>query len=152
MHRPRVAAWWQRLDPASRADLAARWGRPRASAEAEVELRGVFVDDATAREDQLDNAMWSRDFREYVTAHEELVFHVPERSFHICRAHRMARAVLEAGVIPAGFACPLGRAACPFVAAQSARPGAAMHLVPVRIGIARPATRRPGDPAPAPAA
>lgn len=102
-----------------------------------MELLGVFVDDDTAREDELDNAMWSDDFREYVTAHEELVFHVGDRSFHICRAHPAARAVAEAGVIPAGFACPLGRGACPFVGARSARPGASMHLVPLRLGSAR---------------
>lgn len=134
VHRPRVVAWWQRLDPISRADLVARWVRPRPFDEPEVELLGVFVDDVMAREDELDNAMWSRDFREYVTAHEELVFHVGDRSFHICRAHSTARAVVEVGVIPTGFACPLGRSACPFVEARSTRPDAPMHLVPLRIG------------------
>jgi hypothetical protein len=140
-HRPRVAAWWRRLDAAARADLVARWGRPRCPDEPAVELLGVFVDDATERADELDNAMWSDDFREYVTAHDELVFHVPARSFHICRAHPAARAVVARGVIPAGFACPLGRAGCPFVEAASGRPRAAMHLVPLRIGTARPQTR-----------
>ncbi len=136
-HRPRVAGWWQQLDAASRADLLARWSLPRATEEPEVELLGVFVYDAPAREDQLDNAMWARDFLEYVTAHEELVFHVAGRTFHICREHAAARAVVEAGVIPAGFVCPLGRAACPFVGAGSKRPGAPMHLVPVRLGPSR---------------
>jgi hypothetical protein len=51
------------------------------------------------------------------------------RTFHICSAHRAARAVLRAGFIPADFTCPLASAACPMRKLLDRAPGKSVRLL-----------------------
>ncbi|MDX2088361.1 MAG: hypothetical protein SFX73_10950 [Kofleriaceae bacterium] len=85
--------------------------------EGRLVLVGLLVDDACELE------TWRDELREYVQNHEDLVFHLEERTWHICRAHPVAHAVVATGVVPAGVTC--GNRTCPFA---SARP---MQLVAV---------------------
>jgi len=70
---------------------------------------------------------WTDDLREYVQTREGLVFHLEDRTFHICRSHPLARTVIETGVSAANFECP--RAECPFAAASRCAGGRAVQLV-----------------------
>jgi len=110
-------ARWRRTVPARvRADLAA-WR------EESFVLVGVPVE----VEELNEAAMWTDELREYVQTREDLVFHLEERSYHICRAHPLARVVVETGVIAPDFACPRGE--CPFAAASRCAGGRAVQLV-----------------------
>jgi len=91
---------WLRSSDAEENELLTPW---------DTALLGYFIDDEPAV-----NEHWTDDLREWISGHEEVVFFLEERTFHICRAHRDARRVIETGIIPAGFTCPLGRADCPF--------------------------------------
>ena len=116
-------ARWRRTVPARvRADLANR-------REAPLVLVGV-PEDVEARDEA---EMWTDELREYVQNREDLVFHLEERTFHICRAHPSARLVVETGVIAPDFTCP--RDACPFVAASRCAGGRSVQLVAVRLGL-----------------
>jgi len=86
-------------------------------------LVGVPVDG----EELNDAAVWTDDLREYVQTREGLVFHLEDRTFHICRSHPLTRTVIETGVIAANFECP--RAECPFAAASRCAGGRAVQLV-----------------------
>jgi hypothetical protein len=77
---------------------------------------------------KIENEMWTEQLQEWVTSHDDVVFFLEERKFHICRAHPKARRVLETGVVPATFACPLGRQRCPL--ASAVRPGCSIVLEP----------------------
>ncbi len=55
----------------------------------------------------------NRDLLEFILNHEEIVFFLEERSFHICTEHRQARAILERLKIPARFRCALRGEDCP---------------------------------------
>ena len=99
---------------------------------------GVWVDPELARE----NALWTQERIEYINAHPEVGFYLRERLFHICRAHPQARRVVQRGIVPTDWRCPLGRSACPFAAVTAKRWQFALHLVP-----AWPCTRQDGSPA-----
>ena len=99
--------WRRALPYAERAELAAA---PRAE---QIVAKAV---DPDARE----NAEWSAELAEYLTAHD--LFWVEERRYHICRPHPAARAVIATGVVPARFSCPLASAACPIAAASGCTP------------------------------
>ena len=77
-------------------------------------LVGLPIDDASELE------TWRDELREYVQNRDDLVFHLEERTWHICRAHPLARTIIVAGLIPAAFAC--GWRACPFGSAARGRP------------------------------
>ena len=77
-----------------------------------------------------EHAAWTHQLVEYINSHEEVEFHLKERTFHICRAHAEARRVIATGRIAADFACPVGAAACPFAAAAALVPGQAIRLKP----------------------
>lgn len=63
------------------------------------------------------------DLYEYLVGHE--AYFTDGRRFHICVAHRRARAALARGLAP-DFVCPLGAAACPMRAIADAAAGAAV--------------------------
>jgi len=113
--RAELARWRRRLPARVRADLV-EWR------EEPFVLVGVPVDP----EELNDAAMWTESLREYVQTREDLVFHLEERTFHICRAHPRARTVIETGVIAADFTCPRGQ--CPFAAASRCAGGRAVQL------------------------
>ncbi|WP_157068989.1 hypothetical protein [Sandaracinus amylolyticus] len=140
--RDTVEAWWADLDDDARDEFERLWdARSDDTAyyatvdargktewhELPIQLRGYFVDPETHRE----NAMWTRDLNEYVNSHEDVSFFLVHRSFHICRAHAIAREVARTGVVPAGFACPFAHAACPFERALDGAAGRAIWLLPV---------------------
>lgn len=116
--RAAFVRWRRTLSPRERAGLAGY-------REESFVLVGVPVDPEALD----DVAMWTDELREYVQAREDLVFHVEERRYHICRAHPLARGVIETGVIAAGFACPRG--GCPFAAASRCAGGRAVQLVAI---------------------
>lgn len=51
-----------------------------------------------------------------------------ERSFHLCRSHAAARAVIAAGRVPHDFACPLADASCPMRALLAEAPGKSLRM------------------------
>ena len=51
------------------------------------------------------------DLYEYLVGHE--LFLVEPRGFHICSAHRAARAAVESGRLTPAFRCPFADRACP---------------------------------------
>lgn len=120
--RQLAARWWDALDEAVQNAVRALVERHDSLAcdgewhELSIELRGRFVDPEDAREDET----WCDDLVEYINAHPEVGFHLEERRFHICRAHRAAREVIAAGRVPAGFVCPVASDGCPFQGASAA--------------------------------
>lgn len=142
--RAELEVWWGGLDDRARADFTAMYDeRAEDTAfyatesdgriewhELPIELHGHFIDP----EEQREHAMWKQELCDYIQAHEELRFFLVERSFHICRAHAVARRVAATGVVPADFSCPFARGDCPFIRALAVRPGHAIALVPRRVG------------------
>jgi hypothetical protein len=134
-----VRAWWDGLSDADRRDLLARWDRranrcDHARDEADgawhrLPVRvGVRFLPAGPGDD------WRADYLEHLLSNPELVvLDIPWRTFHIgCTTHPAARAALAAGVIPADFACPLGRADCPMRRLLAAAPGRDARLTLIR--------------------
>ena len=101
-----------------------RWRRlPRVEA---VFVEGEFVPAESAPPDEED---WNRDLYENLVAHPEINIHLFQpKTFHICTAHPAPRRALEEGLVPADFACPLGREGCPMRAILDLRPGRALRL------------------------
>lgn len=131
--RALAARWWSDLDESSRNAVRALVDRRLDSFstnedgewhELSIELRGRFVDPMDAREDDT----WCDDLIEYINAHPEVGFHLEERRFHICRAHRAARDVIAAGRVPAEFECPVADDRCPFQRASSVAGGCTIVL------------------------
>jgi hypothetical protein len=92
-----VTRWWSALSHAEQRALR----RDEATPPRGLVVR--FVEPAEAEEED--------DLYAFLVNHE-LSF-PPERTFHICTAHPEARAVVDAGRIPADFRCPRGEASCP---------------------------------------
>ena len=91
-----------------------------------VGVRGRFQrEDEISRKDEAEDA-FPKDLYEYFVNHE--ISLAEERQYHVCTAHEAARAALRAGVIPAGFACPLERAECPMRGVLALAPGRSLHL------------------------
>jgi hypothetical protein len=138
--RDTVDAWWRGLDGEERREFGKLWDeRSEQTAyyavdvdgktewhELPIKLRGFFVDHETHRE----NAMWKQQLCEYVNGHE-VRFFIAEKSFHVCRAHAVAREVIATGTIPHDFACPFASEQCPFAAALAASDGRSVWLLPV---------------------
>ena len=119
VHRARAELhrWRRTLPHAVRAEL-------RDWREAPIILVGIAVDPEAER----DHALWTAQLREYVNSHEEIGFFLQERQFQICRAHAVARDVIETGLIATGFRCPRQRTTCPFARASALVPGRALAL------------------------
>lgn len=66
------------------------------------------------------------DFYEYLVNHE--ISLSDTRTYHICTRHEAAAEVVRAGMIPATFACPLGRADCPMRRLLAVEPGRSLRL------------------------
>jgi len=121
--QPEVEQWWGMLPDAARRDFVGMWDARAEDAawagylegerlvwqELPIELVGELVDDGA----EFEHEQLKQELLEYINNHEEVQFFLLDRSFHICRAHAMAREVIEEGVLPADFVCPLGNAACP---------------------------------------
>ena len=130
-----IRDWWLRLSDDEKTELLTSWDdRAEQTSlsfdgtewqELPIQLRGFFAVDPLAK---IENEMWTEQLQEWVTSHDDVVFFLEERKFHICRAHPKARRVLETGVVPATFACPLGRQRCPL--ASAVRPGCSIVLEP----------------------
>jgi hypothetical protein len=125
--------WWSALDDTSRHAIRALTDRrldsiALAATEGEwhdlsIELR-AHIDPEDAREDDT----WCDDLIEYINGHPEVAFHLEERRFHICRAHRAARDVISTGRVPARFTCPAANDRCPFKEASSLAHGRSLLL------------------------
>lgn len=124
-----IDRWWNELDAASRVELASF--EDSSFEELPLELYGHFVDPEDAREDE----MWHLDLIEYLNAHPDIDFFLEGQTFHVCRAHREARRVLQDGRIAYNFSCPFARSACPFARALALRPGWAIKLSTKRAAI-----------------
>jgi len=105
-----VERWWDDLAPTERGALRRDAGRAPRGLVARFVEAGTEADDAGAT-----------DFYEYLVNHE--IFLEDGRPFHICSSHPAARACLAAGLVPSGFRCPKGRAACPMRALADAAGG-----------------------------
>jgi hypothetical protein len=105
-----------------------------------IRVRGRFVDAASRegqgpeadRDGQRDEDCGGElgdfpiDFYEYLVNHE--ISLSDTRSYHVCTQHEAAAAVVRAGLIPAAFACPLGRADCPMRRVLAVEPGRSLRL------------------------
>jgi hypothetical protein len=114
----------RRLDTIALAPIEGEWH------ELSIELRGRVVDPEDAREDDT----WCDDLIEYINGHPEVAFHLEERRFHICRAHRAARDVISTGRVPARFTCPAANDRCPFKEASSLASGRPLVLTAILRG------------------
>lgn len=91
-----------------------------------LQLEGRLVDEETRRETR----MYKQELFDYIVNHEEVQFFLESRTFHICRNHPAARAVLESGFLPASFRCPLERQGCPMRTVLAAARGKSIELTP----------------------
>jgi hypothetical protein len=144
-NRKVTEAWWLGLDAAAQLEFSQLWDtRSDDTAYCATiedgrtvwhELPITLVALHAGTESPKENAFWQRQLGEYINGHE-VKFFLAQRTFHVCRAHAIAREVGRTGVIPADFACPLQEAACPFERAlDCARVEGArqtLWLVPVR--------------------
>ena len=135
-----VQAWWACLDRRSQRLL-------RAMVDARAEdVSLVFVDDESWRElpielhgrladpaDAADAELAVRELTEYIQADPNIVFHLEEREFHICRAHARARRVIREGRIAAGFTCPGGNTDCPHQTSVAIAGGSLRWFIRVRV-------------------
>ncbi|HEY2514344.1 MAG TPA: hypothetical protein VGI39_25935 [Polyangiaceae bacterium] len=113
-----VSRWWGGLRPAERRTLRRDAGRPP---------RRLVARFAPHEHDPRDTDD-PEPFYEFLVNHEVLLD--DGRTFHICSAHRSARAVVAAGRIPADFSCPFRRdeASCPMRGLLELAPGCDVHL------------------------
>lgn len=76
-------------------------------------------------EDAIKHDTWNQDLYEYIVSHPEVkvIAQFEGPKFHICRSHPQARAAIEAGIIPAEFACPFADEQCPMRALLAVAPG-----------------------------
>lgn len=134
-HRRAVEHWWAGLSARERKELRRFYGGDDglsdrrawvAFRELRLELGGLAADPASVD----DAALHHEALYEYWGANPELTFSLEERSFHIYHAHEVARGVWRRGVIPVGFRCPRGDAACPFARASACAKGRDVLLLP----------------------
>jgi hypothetical protein len=80
------------------------------------------------------NLEWYQDMYEYLVAHPEvkLAAHLEPKVFHICTAHEKAREVIQSGVIPENFKCPLEDNACLMKNILKEVPGKSLVLMPLK--------------------
>lgn len=148
--RPAVERWWASLPDTERQETAGLWDERREvcffapqpndagcvddSEQVPVVVGGRFV----PHDDSVRMAEWLEDWQEYVSGHEEVVLlpHVVVvfRTFHICQGELAAREVAASGLLPVGFRCPLGAAACPMRRVQRVAPNRLLHLTPASSG------------------
>lgn len=133
-----VQAWWRQLPRQAQRELALSWDMQAASCrfslideaplprweEVPIVVGAHFLPD----EDPDDPDDWNVDFYEYLVNNPELGIHFNGRTFHICRAHPVARVLLRAGVIPGGFRCPQAGPSCPMEELQRLQPGTRVVL------------------------
>ena len=130
--------WWDGLNDSARAEFSLKWDsrnddtsligtRDETGAivwnPLPLQLRGLLIEGRDADED------WDEDYYEYVLNHPEGVVFLAGRTFHICRAHAVARQTLRSGVVPADFSCPLEDAACPLRRLADAGCGKSVRLI-----------------------
>ncbi|MGE0548794.1 MAG: hypothetical protein AB7O24_23960 [Kofleriaceae bacterium] len=142
--RERTEAWWMSLPEGIRAELvqlcderaeATGWYGSVVDGELHwhelpIELRGALVDE----ENDPEHRMFKQQLLEYISNHEEVQFFLADGSFHICRAHPAARAVICSGLLPARFECPIADQACPMRTIIAAAGGRSVTL---SVGLAR---------------
>lgn len=107
--------WWAHLDERQRADIIELWesaqhtGQPPEAyvcAETVAERESDEPDESTEP-----GTRWDNDFYQYLVNHE--LYLERDKAFHICTQHPQAKAAIQSGTIPAGFACPLANHDCP---------------------------------------
>jgi len=118
---PALRHWWARLPALQQTELRRLWD-PRADDIAWTERSSedweplpIRLQGRTVEDPELgpDTRLAKQQLLDFILNHEEIVFFLEERSFHICRWHTQARDVLAAGLLPAGFRCTLRGDACP---------------------------------------
>lgn len=109
-NRGQVEEWWRQLPEEAKAELVGLWDARMDDAalapdysgtSAEwhslpIRLEGGLVDEETRREDR----MLKQQLFDYIVNHEEVKFCLEEHHYHICRAHKAARAVIRDGLLP----------------------------------------------------
>ncbi len=103
-----VEGWWSDLDDSARDQVIQLWRETSFGQSCEAFVSARYVENG---EEEDDEALWNRDFYEYLVNHEAFSYQL--RRYHICTAHPKARAAVEAGFIPATFLCPLEEEQCP---------------------------------------
>ncbi|MEM7158874.1 MAG: hypothetical protein AAF799_38905 [Myxococcota bacterium] len=145
----RLMTWWMTLDADERRALVGSWAadapsRPELDDELMLLLEPRFIDPSN-REHQRnleENYEAYVQRLEYIRSHPEYKWSLEVRNFHICRAHRRARAAVETGRLRADFECPLARDSCPMRRLLDLRPGHDVELaiVGLRSGRALPSS------------
>ncbi len=122
--RERVLEWWNGLHENQRQSLVHSY-------EAESYPKNFVVYRDSNSEEQVDTVVegvFVDDRYEYLVNHE--LFTKPVRTFHVCTAHPVARAVQIKGILPSDFICPLSQAEaqCPMRQILAQAPGQAFIL------------------------
>ncbi|MES2695208.1 MAG: hypothetical protein V4773_17165 [Verrucomicrobiota bacterium] len=118
-----VDGWWAGLEEAERREVIELWRNSGVGPSGLVRVAACPVNEGDS-EDR--STLWHNDFYDYLVNHE--IYILRETPFHICTRHPAAQAAIRAGVIPAGFACPLAQDDCPMQRLLQAAPGKAMRL------------------------
>lgn len=116
--------WWRDLREEDRRELEVLWDRRAerlgwsrengAYKPVPVRLLGEVVgSDTEAAADAEDAEYISTQLLEFILGHEDIVFFLEERTFHICRRHPLARSTLRRGSIPEDFRCAQAGEGCP---------------------------------------
>lgn len=114
--------WWRELREDDKRELEALWDRRAERLEwnrsggtfeqVPVRLVGKAMGAQDAA-DAEDAEYISTQLLEFILGHEDIVFFLEERTFHICRRHPLAHSTLRQGFIPKGFQCVQAGARCP---------------------------------------
>lgn len=130
-----LARWWASLSREIQDELSASWDPRREDSawthdEAHwrplpIALQGFAEVDGS---EATDRVLIKGQLLDYVLNHENVRFYLESRSFHICRQHRPAQALLRRGRIPHAFRCPKRGANCPFEQISKAAGGRAIRL------------------------
>ncbi|MFK8001664.1 MAG: hypothetical protein AB8H86_18870 [Polyangiales bacterium] len=116
--------WWRDLREEDKRELEALWDRRAERLDwsredgaynaVPVRLLGKVDDaDTEGAADAEDAEYISTQLLEFILNHEDIVFFLEERTFHICRRHPLARTTLRHGRIPKGFRCEKAGEDCP---------------------------------------
>lgn len=144
-----VSRWWANLADSDRGEVQELWdergkraffapqadeaGLPDSWEAIPQVIGGRFI----PHDDAIRMHEWLQDWHEYCLTHD--VAFLPReviviRTFHICRSHPIAQAVVAAGHLPAEFSCPFASASCPMHNLQTLAPDQALALLPARAG------------------
>ena len=134
-----VQNWWNLLDETTQAELSSLWmtdsnlcvNTKHHQIELENQsnhIQAKFIQS----EEELDDESWNKDFYEYLVNHEIHIYGF-DKSYHICTQHEAAKAVINSGLIPSNYICPLRNKNCPIRNIMNLNPSKSLKLEAIPI-------------------